>query len=86
MTRSLALPQALKVPCVVAGERRQDNLRVAQLRFSGLSEAVVELLDKLIFRHHRRLEKAGRGASRGPGGPPSKLRSVAAVDMVNQFS
>ena len=50
-----ALPQPVKIPCVVAGERTHDNQRVAQMRFSGLSEAVVEQLDKLIFRHHRRL-------------------------------
>ena len=50
-----SLPQSMKIPCVVAGERLEDNLRAAQLRFSGLSDAVVELLEKLIFRHHRRL-------------------------------
>src|ERR1700732_1344843 len=32
-----ALPQPVKIPCVVAGERLEDNLRVAQLRFTGLS-------------------------------------------------
>ena len=37
-----ALPQPLKIPCIVAGERVQDGERVAQLRFSGLSDAVVE--------------------------------------------
>jgi Atypical PilZ domain, cyclic di-GMP receptor len=58
-----ALPQALKIPCVVAGERLQDNLRVAQLRFSGLSDAVVEALEKLIFRHHRRLVAGARLAA-----------------------
>jgi hypothetical protein len=50
-----ALPQPIKIPCVVAGDRISDNARVAQLRFAGLSDAVVELLEKLIFRHHRRL-------------------------------
>ena len=55
-----ALPQPVKIPCVVAGERTQDNLRVAQMRFSGLSDAVVEQLDKLIFRHHRRLVAGAR--------------------------
>src|ERR1700675_1716729 len=37
-----ALPQPVKIPCVVAGERSQDNLRAAQLRFTGLSDAVIE--------------------------------------------
>jgi hypothetical protein len=58
-----ALPQAMKVACVIAGERRQDNLRVAQLRFSGLSDGVVELLEKLIFRHHRRLIAGAKQAA-----------------------
>jgi len=58
-----ALPQPMKVPCVVAGERHQDNSRVAQLRFSGLSDAVGQMLDKLIFRHHRRLVAGARHAS-----------------------
>lgn len=55
-----ALPQPVKIPCVVAGERRQENLRVAQMRFSGLSETVVEQIEKLIFRHHRRLIAGAR--------------------------
>ena len=50
-----ALPQPLKIPGTIAGERLQAGERVAQLRFSGLSDAVVQMLDKLIFRHHRRL-------------------------------
>jgi hypothetical protein len=55
-----ALPQPVKIPCVVAGERTQDNLHVTQMRFNGLSDAVVEQLDKLIFRHHRRLVAGAR--------------------------
>jgi Atypical PilZ domain, cyclic di-GMP receptor len=55
-----ALPQPLKIPCVVAGERLQDAERVAQLRYRDLSDAVVEMLDKLIFRHHRRLIAGAR--------------------------
>lgn len=49
-----ALPQPLKIPCTVIGERTVDGHRVAQLKFCGLSDAAVELLEKLIFRHHRR--------------------------------
>jgi hypothetical protein len=55
-----ALPQPVKIPCTVAAERTQDGVRVAQLRFSGVSDAVVEQLDKLIFRHHRRLVAGAR--------------------------
>ncbi len=58
-----ALPQPVKISCVVAGERKQDDSRAAQLRFSGMSDAVVEQLDKLIFRHHRRLVAGARFAS-----------------------
>ena len=58
-----ALPQPLKIPCCVAGERREEDLRVAQLRFAGLSDAVVEMLEKLIFRHHRRLVAGARLAA-----------------------
>jgi hypothetical protein len=58
-----ALPQAVKIPCVVVGERVQDNVRAMQMRFSGLSEAVIEQLEKLIFRHHRRLVAGARLAA-----------------------
>jgi Atypical PilZ domain, cyclic di-GMP receptor len=50
-----ALPQPLKIPCVVAGERSQNSERVAQLQFRDMSNAVVDMIEKLIFRHHRRL-------------------------------
>jgi hypothetical protein len=39
---------------VVAAERVQDGTRVAQLSFRDLSDAVIDMLEKLIFRHHRR--------------------------------
>ena len=58
-----ALPQPVKIPCVVAGERFEEQVRVAQMRFNGLSEAVVEQIEKLIFRHHRRLVANTRLAS-----------------------
>ena len=58
-----ALPQPVKIPCVVAGERVQDNMHAAQMRFCGLSDAVAEQLDKLIFRHHRRLVAGARLAA-----------------------
>ena len=58
-----ALPQPVRIPSVVAGERMQDNVRVAQLKFSGLSDAVTEQIEKLIFRHHRRLVAGARLAA-----------------------
>jgi Atypical PilZ domain, cyclic di-GMP receptor len=50
-----ALPQPLKIPSVVAGQRVIDGAPATHFRFVGLSDAVVDMLEKLIFRHHRRL-------------------------------
>ena len=50
-----ALPQPLKIPGIVAGQCVLDGARATQIRFAGLSDAVVDMLEKLIFRHHRRL-------------------------------
>lgn len=60
-----ALPQPLKIPAVVIGERSDAGERVAQLRFQDLSDSVVDLLEKLVFRHHRRLVAVARAASPG---------------------
>ncbi len=57
-----ALPQAVKIPCLAEREVGADAGRATQLRFAGLSEPVVQLLDKLIFRHHRRLIAGARQA------------------------
>src|SRR5450631_93252 len=58
-----ALPQPLRISCVVSGQRIIDNSRATQLRFVGLSDAVVDMLEKLIFRHHRRLVAGDRLAA-----------------------
>ena len=58
-----SLPQPAKIPCTVQGERREGDLKVAQMRFQGLTDAVIEQLDKLIFRHHRRLVAGAKLAS-----------------------
>jgi hypothetical protein len=58
-----ALPQPLRIPCVVAGQLMIEQERAAQLRFMGLSDAVVQMLEKLIFRHHRRLVAGARLAA-----------------------
>jgi Atypical PilZ domain, cyclic di-GMP receptor len=50
-----ALPQPLKIPAIVAGQRIVDGARTTQFRFVALSDSVVDMLEKLIFRHHRRL-------------------------------
>lgn len=58
-----ALPQPFKACCNVVGERVVDGGRVVQLRFAGLSDTVVDSLEKLIFRHHRRLVAGSRLAA-----------------------
>ena len=57
------LPQPLKIPCGVAGERVQGSEHIAQLVFRDMSEAVIDMLEKLIFRHHRRRVAGARIAS-----------------------
>lgn len=58
-----ALPQPLRIPCTVLGERTEDGARAAQLKFEGLGDGVADLLEKLIFRHHRRLVAGARHAA-----------------------
>jgi hypothetical protein len=54
------LPQPLKLPATVVGNRAHAEMGAAQMRFSGLSDQVVDLIEKLIFRHHRRLVAGAR--------------------------
>jgi hypothetical protein len=49
------LPQPLRLPATVVGTRAHAGAGAAQMQFSGLSDQVVDLIEKLIFRHHRRL-------------------------------
>src|SRR5260370_12460801 len=42
-----ALPQPVRIPCVVAGQRMQGDLRAAQMRFSGFSGAPVQTPAKI---------------------------------------
>lgn len=58
-----ALPQPLKISCSVLAAAASEGVRVAQLRFHGLSDVSVDLLEKLIFRHHRRLIAGARLAT-----------------------
>lgn len=57
-----ALPQPLKIPSVVTGFGNIDGARATQFRFVGLSESVIDMLEKLIFRHHRRLVAGAKHA------------------------
>ncbi|MEA3151463.1 MAG: hypothetical protein QOD56_2402 [Gammaproteobacteria bacterium] len=56
------LPQPLKLPATVIGNRAHPESGAAQIQFSGLNDHVVELIEKLIFRHHRRLVAGARSA------------------------
>ena len=58
-----ALPQPLKIPGIVAGQRSAEGSRVTQFKFVGLSDGVVDLIEKLIFRHHRRLVAGAKHAA-----------------------
>jgi hypothetical protein len=49
-----AIPQPLKLPCRVAGERLVAGKTATQFEYHGIGETVAELIDKFIFRHHRR--------------------------------
>jgi hypothetical protein len=55
-----AVPQPLLVPCTVEREVQRGAERISQLRFAGVSEPVTDALEKLIFRHHRRLIASSR--------------------------
>ena len=54
------LPQPLKLPATVIGDRPHPKSAAAQMQFTGLSDQVVDLIEKLIFRHHRRLIAGAR--------------------------
>ncbi len=56
------LPQCLRLPVCVAGESREGPVRVARMLFVGLSETVIDGIEKFIFRHHRRLVAGAKQA------------------------
>jgi hypothetical protein len=60
------LPQPLRLPATVISEGVHKDSKVTRLQFTGLSESVVELIEKMIFRHHRRLVA---GAKLSPSRP-----------------
>jgi hypothetical protein len=57
------LPQPLRLPATVIGRRTHAESVVTQMQFTGLSDPVVDLMEKLIFRHHRRLIAGSRATS-----------------------
>jgi hypothetical protein len=58
------LPEALRLPATVIGRQTHAGKAASQIQFSGLSDPVIDLIEKLIFRHHRRLIAGARVASK----------------------
>jgi hypothetical protein len=56
-----AFAQSLNLPGVVVGERRAPDGHWVQFLFEGLGDRVVELLERLIFRRHRRQVAGAHG-------------------------
>jgi hypothetical protein len=57
-----SLHQPLKIPARVVDSSHNESIS-AGLQFTGLSDAVVELIEKMIFRRHRRLVAGSRTAA-----------------------
>lgn len=60
-----AFPLPLELIGVVAMPRRDGDSAWSRLAWHGLSPAVIDLLGRLIFRHHRRQVAGSRTASTG---------------------
>ncbi len=63
-----ALPFPLELPCECVTTFDVEGEATGRAEFRGLNAAVVELLEKLIFRHHRRQVAEARHHPRPP--PP----------------
>lgn len=48
-----SLPQPLVIPSIVGAASHSDT-HPTRLQFTGLNDPVVDLIEKMIFRHHRR--------------------------------
>jgi hypothetical protein len=57
-------PQPLVLPGRIVGTRAERDGRWVRFEFEGLSASVVDLLERLIFRHHRRLVAGTRSTPR----------------------
>lgn len=56
-------PQPLELPGRIAAYRSDGDGLWAQFAFEGLSAHVTDMLEKLIFRHHRRQVAEARGGT-----------------------
>jgi hypothetical protein len=57
-------PQPLVLPGRILGVNADAEGRWISFKFEGLSPSVVDLLERMIFRHHRRLVAGTRGTPR----------------------
>ncbi len=57
-------PQALTLPGRLLGVHADDEGRWVRFEFEGLTPSVIGLLERMIFRHHRRLVAGARTAPR----------------------
>jgi hypothetical protein len=60
-----AFPHALQLPGTVRAHRSGAEGPWAQFEFEGLTPGVTELMEKLVFRHHRRQVAESRASSHG---------------------
>ena len=58
-----AFPQPLRLPGAITGHRADEGGLWAQFEFQGLGAQLVEMLEKLVFRHHRRQIAEARSAA-----------------------
>jgi hypothetical protein len=58
-------PQPLLLPGRIAGKHSDAEGTWLRFVFEGLTPSVIELLERLVFRHHRRLVAGTRSAPRG---------------------
>lgn len=58
-------PQPLKLPGRIVGMHSDAEGRWVRFAFEGLTPSVVEMLERLVFRHHRRLVAGTRTTARG---------------------
>jgi len=58
-------PQPLLLPGRILGQHKDAEGTWLRFAFEGLTPSVVELLERLVFRHHRRLVAGTRTAPRG---------------------
>jgi hypothetical protein len=60
-----SFPQPLQLPGSVRSQRAEGDRHWIRFEFHGQSPAVVDLLEKMLFRHHRRQVAEARASGHG---------------------